>query len=507
MRIKLHLHFHLAGFVLFALLATLMFPWLAARRADAQDDWQTRVVRLSFVEGTVGVLPADSSEWAEAPINTPIERGYELATQKDSFAEVEFENASTIRLGELSDVRFDRLDFSDSGRRISRVRFENGYGTIHVFSGSSEDFQVEAGGAVLSPEGECEFRIDRDDQSLRVEVWSGGINFAGPLGNVELFQNQALTYAPDSGEPYDIESGLTQDDWDRWVARRDQIETSPSPSITPNSYGGVASNNLYGWSDLSNYGEWAYYSNVGYSWFPFASTVWTPYSFGRWVWYPGFGYTWVSSEPWGWLPYHYGQWAYEPGAGWAWTPSSFANWSPALVNWYQGPGWIGWTPQAPGASLGSGIPCPSLVRGCLVALSARQFQQGTFVTPRGSLRVDPQQGERVGKPDLPATPFAMLPGPPLANPSAIRGIPAGSMSAAADRQRTHFAPRAIVGRRPSAVPQSHFTRARAPRSSPLPASQTGGGFGGMVVVPVRPGASPHPASRPAPVAPRGGAPH
>ncbi|MGH9430328.1 MAG: DUF6600 domain-containing protein [Terriglobia bacterium] len=544
MRTKFRPQFRLTGLVLSVPLAVLVFPLVAPRPAHAQDDSQARVVRLSFVEGTVGLLQSDSSEWAEAAINTPIQEGYEVATQKDSFAEVQFENASTLRLGELSSVHFDQLGISDSGRRATQINFENGYGTVHIFSDSSAEFEVKVGDSIITPQGECEFRIDRNDQALRVEMWSGAANFSGPLGNIELDQNQVLTYAPGSGEPYDVESGLTQDDWDRWVAARDQAEASSPGSVNPVNYGGMASNNLYGWSDLANYGTWTYYTDVGYAWCPYVSYNWAPYSFGRWVWYPGFGYTWVSFEPWGWLPYHFGQWAYEPGTGWAWVPHSFANWSPALVNWYQGPGWIGWTPQIATTTFpGAFVPCARSAHGCFRALSVKQFQDGVAVTPQAILQVDPQQGRKVRKPDLPATRLAMLPGVPMAHGSVAVGsprrqggaapprtLPARSLkpgpnaaakppaanpsrppfrSGAAPAGATHpgrapSASPAIEGR-PSPVPHSHFSGAAAPRSSLRPAAAPVEGLDAVNPVPYR--VVPSSRSAPAPAGVGSVAPH
>ncbi|HUY14996.1 MAG TPA: FecR family protein, partial [Terriglobia bacterium] len=531
MRIKVRPQFLPVGFAILIFVTALIFPLVNPQRAKAQDDSQTRVVRLSFVEGTVGILTPDSQEWAEAPINTPVEQGYELATQKDSYAEVQFENASTLRLGEISGVIFDRLEFSDSGRRVTRIEFEKGYGTFHTFSDSSQKFDVEAGDVNLSPQGESEFRIDRNDQAVRIEVWSGTVNFSGPLGNVELGQNQILTYGPGSGEPYDIESGLSPDEWDRWVAQRDQAESSQPQSVTPANYGGVESNNLYGWSDLSSYGSWGYYSNVGYAWFPYASYGWSPYSFGRWVWYPGFGYTWVSSEPWGWLPYHYGKWAFEPGAGWAWSPGSFANWSPALVNWYQGQGWVGWAPQVPANMTGSGAGCPLMAQGCMRVVSNRQFQTGTTITPQTNLRVDPQGGRRVSRPDLPATRLAMMPGAPLVTSFAASGMPTPTVGQPSSRtlragrssspngsvarsapgsspwssrrghtehtasttgHHPHSSPFANAVGQASSVSPAHFNGARAPQS--LPRSTRGIQAGGLIsvgVVPVRPASAPH----------------
>jgi hypothetical protein len=45
-----------------------------------------RVVRLSYVSGTVAIKRPGSIEWAKAIVNTPIEEGFTLATSTGSFA-------------------------------------------------------------------------------------------------------------------------------------------------------------------------------------------------------------------------------------------------------------------------------------------------------------------------------------------------------------------------------------------------------------------------------------
>jgi hypothetical protein len=92
---------------------------------------QARVVRLSFVEGTVMVRRAGSTEWANASVNTPIQQGFSVATSKASFAEVQFENGSTVRLGQLSRVDFSELALSSDGDKVNHLSFDKGYFTFH----------------------------------------------------------------------------------------------------------------------------------------------------------------------------------------------------------------------------------------------------------------------------------------------------------------------------------------------------------------------------------------
>ena len=75
-----------------------LFPSALSKTGGTKDAPPTaglshvRVVRLSFVEGTVTVRRPGSEEWASASVNTPIEEGFSIATGKKSFAEVQFEN-------------------------------------------------------------------------------------------------------------------------------------------------------------------------------------------------------------------------------------------------------------------------------------------------------------------------------------------------------------------------------------------------------------------------------
>ncbi|MGH7868030.1 MAG: hypothetical protein ACREP9_10485 [Candidatus Dormibacteraceae bacterium] len=49
-----------------------------------------RVVRLSFVQGTVTVQRPGTTEWTKGMVNTPVQEGFSIATAPKSFAEVQF---------------------------------------------------------------------------------------------------------------------------------------------------------------------------------------------------------------------------------------------------------------------------------------------------------------------------------------------------------------------------------------------------------------------------------
>src|SRR5690242_13122703 len=66
-----------------------------------------RVVRLSYVSGTVTLKRPASTDWVQAQVNTPLQEGFALSTAAGSYAEVEFENGSTARLGESSKLTLE----------------------------------------------------------------------------------------------------------------------------------------------------------------------------------------------------------------------------------------------------------------------------------------------------------------------------------------------------------------------------------------------------------------
>ncbi len=398
-----------------------------ASAAMAQEYSHARIVRLSFVEGQVSVQRPDVQEWAEAPINTPLQEGFKLATGENSFAEVQFENASTVRLGQLSFLEFTQLGLLPSGGKLNHLTLSQGYATFHALMESGDQYQVTTPNGELTPEGKAMFRVDLDQGLERVEVFKGIVDFSGSLGDWELVENQTLQLQPGAETPSNLSEEITKDAWDNWVSEREQNATLTSRSPSPQLYSDNVSDLVYGWNDLSTYGMWSYMPGYGYGWIP--TTVpygWSPYTLGRWCWYPRFGYTWISYEPWGWLPYHYGNWSFMAGVGWAWFPGSFGAWSPGLVTWYSGPDWIGWVPGGRNART-SLNPCAT-GHHCGAVISTTAFQNGADVNPRVVMPVNPLDGRRIDHPGVQPVGAGLLPGAPVSQPVITRQPGAGATS-------------------------------------------------------------------------------
>jgi hypothetical protein len=450
----------------------------------AQEYSHARIVRLSFVEGVVTVEGPDVEEWAEALVNTPIQEGFKVSTGEGGFAEVEFENASTARLGQYSLLEFTQLVLAPSGGKVNRLTLHQGYATFNFIPEDGDFYEVTAGEATLTPHGKARFRIDMEEGLLLVKVFKGSVEISSPEGSGTVGKNAMLELRRGEEPVFQITQGITKDAWDEWVEDREsQVELVRHREGISVPYSNDVTSLLYGFVDLAHFGEWVVLPGYGTGWVPYVNGGWAPYTFGRWCWYPSYGYTWISREPWGWLPYHYGQWIYQPGYGWCWLPTNFNTWSPALVTWYRGPGWVGWSPQG-SPRLGTATPNCSSPGGCGATVSEETFRHGRPVTPDGLLRINTTtEGRPIGRPDIEPGRQARLPGEPYRR----TGAPALAQQPVSRRVDTS-AGREISGRTPQTAPVVSSPVGQqlssSPTSQPGASAERGASSRGIVFDPV-----------------------
>ena len=431
----------------------LVFVALAICRA-ADDNSHVRIVRLSFVEGTVTLQRPDISEWAEAPVNTPIQEGFRIATADGGFAEVEFENASTARLGQSSLLEFTQLALLPSGGKVNRMTLHEGYGTFNVIPQGDDYYEVKVGTATLVPRDKSCFRVDLDQGFLQVKVFKGSVEFQSPEGNGSLGRNTVLVIRPGEGQRLEVAQGFTKDAWDEWVEGREEVAQLARLRGAPTTTSAGVSDLFFGFLDLMFYGDWYSDPDYGHVWSPHVGHGWNPYAAGRWCWYPRFGYTWISAEPWGWLPYHYGGWTHRRGLGWVWCPRHFGPWSPGTVHWYQGPGWVGWAPRPPDQT-GSRPQGPDRAHPTVV--STDDLRYGRPVRPIRSGEFDLLQGQPVDRPSIQPEWAANLPGAPRPKPEfrpAVPRTPSGQVPGGSETHPPggHGGVPGVPGHHPTAAP-------------------------------------------------------
>ena len=293
----------------------------------AFSDSQVRIVRLSYVEGSVQIARASASGFDKALLNLPVAQGATLRTGTGGRAEVEFEDGTTIRLTANSTVEFPQLSLRDSGGKVSAVQVK--LGTVYVdYAGEkNEQFTILFSHEKLALTRSAHLRIGISDSDATVAVFKGEIQIEGPSGTVEVGKGRTASFDFLNNDRQSLAKGIDEDSYDAWDKQQDQYHLR----YTSNSYSNY-SPYAYGVSDLNYYGNFFNAPGYGMMWQPyFAGVGWDPFMDGAWAFNPGWGYGWVSAYPWGWTPYHYGTWVFLPGYGWAWQPGG------VWTTWYAQP--------------------------------------------------------------------------------------------------------------------------------------------------------------------------
>lgn len=314
-----------------------------AQPAKAQDYSNIRIVRLSFVEGTVE-YQRPGQDWQDARLNLPLQEGFAIRTT-DGYAEVEFEDSLTLRLGINATVEFTGLKLQNGGR-ITKLTVPQGTAILSAKLKREDAVSVETPNLNLNLPRNGRFRMDISPTDSWVTVFNGKVEVAPRTGASSLLNGGHTLHvsATGSGSP-EIAGNPPQDNFDKWVFHREEAlnsaQSETSAFLGTNSY-------TEGYADLYNYGVWSNIPGYGAGWMPYGAGLgWMPFMDGQWQFMGGTGWNWVGGEPWGWLPYHFGSWVNAPGVGWAWLPVGTTTWRPATASWVNVNNQLGWIPNGP----------------------------------------------------------------------------------------------------------------------------------------------------------------
>lgn len=332
--------------ILWVLFFAMPFLFLNAGNAFAIVDDYTpevtaRVARISYISGDVKIKRADSDDWERAANNLPIVEGDEIATDRDSRLEIQFNSESYLRLSENAYLKITTL--RDEGIAVS---LPNGSLSLRVLNFNKEQayFEMDAPQTTVSIEKSGMYRVDAggsNDTQVRVSVTdSGQARIYSENSGFTLRNGRSATVQIDgdyAGEWQTADASRYADEFDEWALERDSIVAKRLQNANYDKY---YDRDIYGAEDLNEYGEWVFTRKYGYVWKPFRSSTssyadWSPYRYGQWRWVAPYGWTWVNDESWGWATYHHGRWVWDNG-GWYWSPYSQYRsrrswWQPALV--------------------------------------------------------------------------------------------------------------------------------------------------------------------------------
>jgi hypothetical protein len=280
-------------------------------------DSHVRIVRLSQVQGKVGMDRGAGHGVELAMQNMPIVEGMLLGTASDaSYAEVEFEDGSTMRLGPGTAVKFSQLVTRATGAKSTVVRVDRGTIFVSRENTKNDEFTLAARGMrKMTVQPATHMRVELEGTKTDVAVFSGSVAVEGNGEPVMVGKKQTLSVdVADKSAAAEVAKGVDEGPYDGWD--KDLQKYHDQYAKGNSLLGGKG----FGVSDLNYYGSFQTVGGCGTFWQPyFVSSSWSPYGTGVWAQYGG-GYSWVSPYPWGWLPFHSGGWSYCPSQGWGWQP-------------------------------------------------------------------------------------------------------------------------------------------------------------------------------------------
>jgi len=324
----------------------------AQNQAPADDnaggDPPSRVARLSYREGDVGLLPAGEKDWGDASLNRPLTTGDRVATGQGGRAELQLDSG-TLRIAD--DSNFGFLTLND---QLTQVELTQGTANVTVQGlddGQSYEIDTPTVALVIDQPGSYRVDISEDGKSTRVTDFEGHATVYGEGGAQRMVAaGRSYEFVDSSLSVVTINDIQGGDDFDNWVdSRNRQLAAMPAdPNVSPD---------IVGAQDLNQYGNWQSDPDYGQVWYPASvGADWSPYSDGHWSYVGPWGWTWVDAAPWGFAPYHYGRWAHVRNR-WGWVPGPVGVrpvYAPALVAFVGGGvsigvgGPVGWFPLAPG---------------------------------------------------------------------------------------------------------------------------------------------------------------
>jgi len=304
-------------------------------------DSHVRIVRLSDVKGTLSLDRKTGNGFEQTMPNMPIVEGEKLRTA-DGYAEVEFEDNSTLRVAPNSLVEFPLLALRSSGAKASTIQVVRGMVYVNLESTKGNEFVLRAGDRVITVSPSTHMRMTVDDGKTVVSVFNGSVEVKHGSETTLVTKKESLTLR---GDQVTVAKKIEEEGYDAWDKDANDYHARYSQANAM-----VAGGATYGLSDLNYYGNFINGGAFGSFWQPYLiGAGWNPYCNGVWAFYPGAGYSWVSPYPWGWLPYHSGTWSFFPGYGWGWQPGGAFN---GLNNVASGGGAVA------GGLVGTGVHSP-----------------------------------------------------------------------------------------------------------------------------------------------------
>ena len=201
------------------------------------DDGSRGVARISLINGDVSVRRGDSSEIVAAAVNAPLVLQDSLLTGSGAVAEIQFDSANMVRVGQNSEVRLTEVAY-----RRAQMQVATGTVTFRALRDSDSQIEIDTPQVSVRPSRQGNYRITiREDGTSEIVVRSGEAEIFTPRGSEPLRAGQMIVARGTTSDPeFQVVSAPGLDDWDRWNENRDQYFTRARSSrqyVNPDIYG------------------------------------------------------------------------------------------------------------------------------------------------------------------------------------------------------------------------------------------------------------------------------
>jgi hypothetical protein len=273
-----------------------------------------RVLRLSYVEGEVGLQAANERAPTTLP-DRPLIPGDRLFTQDGGRAELSLDTCA-IRLDERTELRVETLDATSV-----RMDLHQGVASLRLRELlEGETFEIATANASITLREPGEYRVEVPEANLTVlTVHDGAADVATAAGPLRIASGQRVRLEGREAHA-SLEPPSSTDDFDDWVLDREVrvAEAAPAPY-------GFEERDRY--DELDRNGDWYDDSGYGRVWMPnYGYGSWDQFSHGHWQRSGMYGWSWMSSAPWGFFTFHSGRWAYLHDRNrWCWVPGQPAH--------------------------------------------------------------------------------------------------------------------------------------------------------------------------------------
>jgi hypothetical protein len=197
-----------------------------------------QIVRLSYVEGDVRVSRGKlgkhdgGAPWEQGAVNLPLETGFSLVTGKGR-AEIEFEDASTMYLGENSVLAFDNLTTKENVPR-TEMALLTGMVTLHLkpmVPGETYFLKTPTDSVHVPYGSKAYMRITSYLDAMTLTPQESATIRMGAVQAVSAVPETSFTYHYGVGVRTTKPPTQAEVAWDNWVASRVVARTAAMNAV------------------------------------------------------------------------------------------------------------------------------------------------------------------------------------------------------------------------------------------------------------------------------------